>query len=356
MGKWRDRAWSGAVFAGMALVAAPAAAYIRYQTPNGSGFAWNQSCVPIVAFPGGFSQMTAAEVQGAAVGAAAAWSAAANSCTFLDLEVALSTASAPHVGNDGINALLFQTSSWCELDSVDDCLVQYDPAAIEVTTTTAVMATGQIVDADIEVNAFNFSWADVVAHPDLADHQDLQNALTRAFGHLIGLDQSCYDPKSGLPRPLDDTGQPAVDCDQASPALQATTMFPSYAPGDTQRRTLAPDDQAGLCAIYPLGADPASCLASAGMCVCSTGDGGAPSDAGQRSDAGVEPDAGSVGGTGARGAQADAAPTVDASRRSAAAGGCSYASGKGSPPPEGPIALGVGLMAVALRRRRREKP
>jgi len=353
VGRWSERALRWAVLAATVLVARPAAAYIRYQTAGGAGFAWTQGCVPIVAFPGSFSQMTLTEIQNAAAGAAATWSAGANNCTFLDLEVAVSTARAPHAANDGINALLFRTTSWCALDTGTDCLLEYDPAAITVTTATAQKDTGQIVDVDVEVNALDFTWADVVAHPDLADHQDLQNGLTHAFGHLIGLDLPCYDPNSGVPRPLDDTGQPAVDCAQASAAMQATTMFPSYAPGDTQRRTLAPDDQAGLCGIYPLGADPTSCLASAGMCICSTGDGGAPTDAGAPKDAGAVRDAASAVGTDAHHAGGDATPAGDASGRSAGGGGCSYIGGGGSPRPEGPIALGAGLIAGVLRRRRK---
>jgi MYXO-CTERM domain-containing protein len=33
-------------------------------------------------------------------------------------------------------------------------------------------------------------------------------------------------------------------------------MYPSAMPGDTQKRTLAPDDQDGLCTIYPVDHPP----------------------------------------------------------------------------------------------------
>jgi hypothetical protein len=50
-------------------------------------------------------------------------------------------------------------------------------------------------------------------------------------------------------------------------------MYPSANPGDTQKRTLAPDDQAGVCGIYPVDDPPAP----PGGCIsCAT----APSPAG----------------------------------------------------------------------------
>jgi MYXO-CTERM domain-containing protein len=342
-----ELAVSLAVVAGLAMMARPAAAYVRYQTDTGAGFAWQQSCVPIVAFQGDFSEMTAAEVQAALTGAASAWNSAANPCTYFDLDVALEPAGTPVpvAAYDRINMVIFRTASWCYLNP--ECALDYDPAAITVTSDTAQKDTGQILDADVEVNAFGFHWADVVSHPALTDHQDLQNALTHAFGHLIGLDQPCYDPSSGVARPLDNTGQPAVDCDQASAAMQATTMFPSYLPGDTQRRTLAPDDQAGLCGIYPLTADPNSCVASAGSCVCPTADGSVPMDAG-----GSGSDArDGAASTGSDGHITDG-PGTDAPGR-AATSGCSCATGGASPPRNAlPIILCVVLAALWGRRRR----
>ena len=344
-----------AMAAGVMLVAEPAQAYVQYQTSTGAGMGWGQNCVPIVAFPGGFSQMTAAEIAGAVAGAASAWSSSSNSCSYLDLEATTSSGPAPGAKNDGLNAVIFRSTSWCGMTN-GVCTVAYDPTAITLTTVTSDR-TGRILDADVEVNAVDFQWADVVAHPALTDHQDLQNGLAHAFGHLLGLDFPCYQSTSGQPRPVDNNGQPVVDCASASASVQAETMFPSYPPGETQKRTLAPDDLAGVCGIYPLAANPRTCQASAGSCLCATpGDASAPVDAQEHLDAG-----GDTRGArdAAAGADATASPRdashdtsgPDASRPTSTSGGCSCST-LADARPNGPAVSALGLLLLALRRRR----
>jgi hypothetical protein len=261
---------SAALAVAAMLIARPAAAYVRYTVDSGAGFFWNRAAVQISAYPDDFKQstMTTAQVQQAAAQAAATWSAGENACTFLELELSTSTAPTPIAAYDHLNALVFHSTTWCQLAADGSCELGYDPHALAVTTDTANTKTGEIYDSDIEVNAVTYNWADVVASPALSNDMDLQNALTHEMGHLIGLDHTCWNPSSNLAQPYDNTGQPVPDCATASLAVQATTMFPSANPGDTQKRTLAPDDRAGLCGIYPVGAAPggsggcASCAAA----------------------------------------------------------------------------------------------
>lgn len=346
------------------LAARSAAAYVQYRVADGAGMAWAQNCVPIVIYPSGFTQMSAAAIETAAAGAAAAWSAGDNSCTYLDLETAMSTAPAPAATNDGINAVVFRTTSWCEMTN-GSCTLNYDPAAVSVATVTAIASTGQIVDADVEVNAVDFNWADLVAEPQSTGDQDLQNDLTEAFGHLIGLDAPCYRSSLGGTRPLDNTGQPAIDCDQASAAVQAETMFPAWPPGDTEKRTLAPDDQAAVCGIYPLAVNPRSCQVGAGTCSCNTGDASAPTDGpthddgggpagGSTHDGGGTHDGGPTGGSTHDGGPTDG-NAHDASAKDTApaeTSGCACSSA--GPPVRHPsLALAVvGMALVAFGRRR----
>jgi hypothetical protein len=159
----------------------------------------------------------------------------------------------PPAGNDGANTVGFRQDGWC---SRTDSTICYDPAALALTTVSARTSTGEIIDADVEINAFNFTWADLAAGP-AGGARDLQSAVTHEIGHLIGLDHTCYlDASGGIP--LDQNGAPIPDCANAPLAVRETTMFPTLGM-DIGPRTLAPDDQQGICAIYPLASDPMLC-------------------------------------------------------------------------------------------------
>ena len=57
--------------------------------------------------------------------------------------------------------VLFRTRNWCKLLPSGSCdpAMDYDDAALALTTVSAPMSSGQITDADVEVNGFNFMWA-----------------------------------------------------------------------------------------------------------------------------------------------------------------------------------------------------
>jgi hypothetical protein len=102
--------------------------------------------------------------------------------------------------------------------------------AIAITTVTFDTSTGTLVDADIEMNdtAFEFTACDP-EDPRCFVIFDVANTLTHEVGHVVGLDH---------PPP-------------ESPGATEATMFASAPSGDTAKRTLASDDEDGLCAIYP---------------------------------------------------------------------------------------------------------
>ena len=107
------------------------------------------------------------------------------------------------------------------------------PGAIAITIATFDSFTGEIFDADMEMNdaEFDFSIAQSMSDPSAAD---LQTILTHEFGHFMGLSHS--------------------DNDRA-------VMWPEAGLGEI-RRDLTSDDAAGMCAIYPAAQTPATrCIA-----------------------------------------------------------------------------------------------
>jgi hypothetical protein len=98
----------------------------------------------------------------------------------------------------------------------------YSPSIVALTSLTYDTQTGEIVDADIEINdaRFDFSMSGEM------DRMDILNTVVHETGHFLGLDHS-LEPEA--------------------------TMFASAPAGERTKRTLHQDDIEGFCAMY--GAD-----------------------------------------------------------------------------------------------------
>ena len=125
--------------------------------------------------------------------------------------------------------------------------------AIALTTVQFLQATGEILDADMELNGWNGSLASptgryfTCASPELGiavpcDRSfgdanciqfDIRNTVTHEVGHVLGLDHVCLT---------------STDCPAGG-----SVMAPTAQPGDTDKRTLKPDDISAVCTIYPAG-------------------------------------------------------------------------------------------------------
>jgi hypothetical protein len=104
-----------------------------------------------------------------------------------------------------------------------------------LTTVTYNSATGEILDADIEINGM----MPISGDRPRPGQYDLQSILTHEVGHYLGLTHSDVG--------LDDQ------------CRDGATMCPTYDPGSEDFRTLAADDVAGICAIYPPDRDAPAC-------------------------------------------------------------------------------------------------
>ena len=109
------------------------------------------------------------------------------------------------------NLVVYRNTSWPHPEGLDN---------IALTTVTFDTKTGEIFDADIEINAAQYH----LTTSDTAVDYDLLSVLTHEAGHFLGLAHSPVD---------------------------GATMFASYEPGDLGDRSLSPDDVAAICDAFP---------------------------------------------------------------------------------------------------------
>lgn len=121
------------------------------------------------------------------------------------------------------NAVLWVHDNWTEGNKV-----------VALTKLTYGASSGRIVDADIQLNAalFRFTTTDQPGSIVI----DLQNTLTHEIGHVLGLDHT--------------------------PDAEAT-MAEEAPRGEVKKRTLEPDDVAGICFLYA-GVEPGPDAGSGG--------------------------------------------------------------------------------------------
>jgi MYXO-CTERM domain-containing protein len=110
------------------------------------------------------------------------------------------------------NVILFHDDFWPYNDANN---------TLGLTTITYDPDTGELDDADMEINA---TVPLSVGDPLAADGYDFESIITHETGHFFGMAHS-----------TDDTA----------------TMFAHYTPGTSFMRILKADDMAGICSIYP---------------------------------------------------------------------------------------------------------
>lgn len=270
--------WVLALGLGVVGTSRPANAYVRYETATGNPFSWRTQSVKLVGYPYGLPSMPTEDIIATMQASVTAWSKedpANATCSYLGLALSVKpdTVVPPAAAHDDENSIAIRDGNWEAICSTtkDGKTVCHQPGELALTTVWS-RACGEIVEADVEVNASkDFAWADLSVTDD-PGLQDLQNALTHELGHFIGLDHTCLlarlvDPTTGLPiEPVDNTGAKVPLCTpEVSVTIREATMFPSAQPGDVTKRTLSADDRLGLCEIYPKGTTPQHCgLGSSG--------------------------------------------------------------------------------------------
>lgn len=190
-------------------------------------------------------------------------------------------------GYDGVNAIMFREDSWCRPATGDEPEFCYPQASIAVTNIYHLdkpgdAHDGRILDTDIEFNAVDYAVAvcdevtGMCTTGGAGPNADLANTLTHELGHVLGLDHTCWDQPGAAP--LDADGNVVPSCfpeGNLSQDVRDATMYNFQDANETKKRTFAPDDIAGLCAIYPTSMDPGNCdrtsLDDGGWCAIAAG-------------------------------------------------------------------------------------
>lgn len=205
--------------------------------PGEYPLAWRHRCTSIsLSTMDGSFDLDDADVRGVLSRSIATWEAVRCDGTApgIDIQLLAETNLVSHARHfsDGrnVNSIIFVHEEWSGER-------EHDPRALAVTYVWHDPSTGEIFDADIELNEETNTF---VICPDLLgctsvtiDTADLENTLTHEMGHYLGVAHTPDD----------------VDA----------TMFASANPGEVLKRDLQPDDEAGLCNIYPPGTLPDAC-------------------------------------------------------------------------------------------------
>lgn len=225
----------------VALLAAPRAAVAYTCTrafDTGPSLAWDTRTVTLHITRGDGADLVEADLDAAVRAAATTWTDVA--CSDVVVEVAGFTDERRagfdwSEGSDAPSNIHLVTWRGGSDDLVDTWL--HPVSALAITTVTFVRASGRILDADIEMNDDRFLFTTCDGDEGCIVRHDLQNTLVHEVGHVLGLD---HPP-------------------QNQPLVEDATMYATAPEGETKKRTLDVDDENGLCAIYPSGAENGEC-------------------------------------------------------------------------------------------------
>lgn len=191
-------------------------------TTDGAQLFWTSKCISYAVNESGTQDLDPADTREIIKKTFQEWSdvpcgtggkAGTASMTFQERDPISCKKSEYNKTSPNVNVVLFQDDDW-KYRGIDGTLAK--------TSVTYNDETGEIYDADIEVNAAN-NTVTISDKPEKIQY-DLQAILTHEVGHFIGVAHS---------------------------SDSSAVMFASYSPGSISQRKLTPDDAKAVCAIYP---------------------------------------------------------------------------------------------------------
>jgi len=262
-----------AIALALVLSSATASAFVRSRTAKGVPVSWSGSCAFVTPDSGGTPDLDSDTVFSVIKQSMLNWTNAVGDQAYLKLVYSDPMPLEAHL--DGVNTVKFRTDRWCHPNDAQQKDVCYSSAAAGITTVFFVQDgsdhAGTILDADIELNDINFTFAvlPTTGTPKSGtSFADLENTLTHELGHLQGLDHTCKDSATP-PQEVDDSGNPPPDCNSLGSLpldqqvkIKLATMYNFAQPGEISKRSPEADDVAGIASAYPPANDPGSCKAT----------------------------------------------------------------------------------------------
>ncbi len=191
----------------------PAGAWVQSQSSKGAKLSWSDSCLTMYINERG-SDDVADDSELAEIEASFdTWGAVSCSSFLIQFAGLTNLEVTGHLKEDpSVNMVLFREKKW-----------PYSTRPVAFTAVTYNVNTGEIYDADIEMNGEDYSFT---TKPDKETWKiDIQNTITHELGHVLGIDHT--------------------------PNVEAT-MFDHAGPGEINKRTLEQDDIDAVCTLYPL--------------------------------------------------------------------------------------------------------
>lgn len=188
---------------------------------EGLPIAWKSACIGFALNERGTAQLDVTQAKSVILKSFAQWSdvgcpgGGKASFTFSPMADVPCHRSGYDPKGPNVNVVLFQDSDWT-YRGIDGTLAK--------TAVTFDHDTGEILDADIEINAA-FNALTITDDPAKVKY-DLESIVTHEAGHFLGLAHS---------------------------ADSTAVMFSTYNPGEMSLRKLTPDDVQGICEAYPPG-------------------------------------------------------------------------------------------------------